>query len=71
MKVIVGLVSNVSVFLQAAVDEGLLDFVELSGIVFLWSNLRLIFHDLGLCLLGVGWVLAIRCKHFRNFLEIS
>ena len=51
MKVIVGLVSNVSVFLQAAVDEGLLDFVELSGIVFLWSNLRLVFHDLGVCLL--------------------
>ena len=52
MKVIVGPVSNVNVFLQTALDEGLLNFVELGEIVFLWNDLRLIFHGLGVCLSG-------------------
>ena len=37
-------------FLQTALDEGLLNFVELGEIVFLWNDLRLIFHGLGVCL---------------------
>ena len=51
MKMIVGPVSNVNVFLQTTLDKGLLDFMKLSKIVFLWNDLQLIFHDLGVCLL--------------------